>query len=509
LASERNVVDLPVAFAVNNTNSSRSPCPSDGAHYTVRGHLTGPRSAILGPAPRAVTLYYQGMDSGEWNFRFRVVPGYDWAAELARLGHASVTIDQVGYGASGHPHGYDTCIGAQADIAHQIVGQLRAGTYSLDGARPVSFSKVVFAAHDVGGVAAEVEAYTYKDIDGLMLMTWQDQGYTPYILSTFAAASARCAAGGEPAYEGGPRGYIYFPPVEDYKLIMANSEPTVREGAVASRLRNPCGLLPSLPPAITLNSASGRAHVGGLSEVEVPVILSLGERDPVFTHEGFREQAGHFTGSRDVTSFLIDGSGHFTMLDRTAPRLRALTAEWLTSRRFLGAGVCPSPSTELHPGDAKELARVGPSAVKPSLPERLRVGARGIGPARLGGSHSALAGHYRAVPGTPRAGSFCVHGGGRLVAGSRRDTIDFLATTAPGHRTRASLGPGRRVRRGRLAGARRIGRGLFVDRQARGRLVYGVRGGRTRFVAVMSGRLGANRHSIVRVLRAAGLIARS
>src|SRR3954464_1209345 len=132
-ASSSDIVDVPVSFSVHNTDGSRDPCPSDGKSYVVRGHLTGPRSAIEGPAPRAVTLYYEGFDSGEWNWRFRVVPGYDYAAEMAKLGETSVTVDQVGYGASGHPQGNDTCIGAQADIAHQIIEQLRGPAYSAQG----------------------------------------------------------------------------------------------------------------------------------------------------------------------------------------------------------------------------------------------------------------------------------------------------------------------------------------------------------------------------------------
>src|SRR2546423_7130848 len=164
-ASPGDIVDVPVSFQVQNTNTSRDPCPSDGKSYVVRGHLTGARAAVLGSGPRAVTLYYEGFDSGEWNWRFRVVPGYDYAAEMAKLGQTSVTIDQVGYGASGHPQGNDTCIGAQADIAHQIIGQLRGPRYGAQGIRPVAFSKVVLGAHDVGGAAAEVEAYSWHDID--------------------------------------------------------------------------------------------------------------------------------------------------------------------------------------------------------------------------------------------------------------------------------------------------------------------------------------------------------
>src|SRR5256885_588986 len=59
-ASSSDIVDVPVSFSVHNTDTSRVPCPSDGKTYVVRGHLTGPRAAIEGPAPRAVTLHSQG-----------------------------------------------------------------------------------------------------------------------------------------------------------------------------------------------------------------------------------------------------------------------------------------------------------------------------------------------------------------------------------------------------------------------------------------------------------------
>src|SRR5204863_1918068 len=289
-ASPGDIVDVPVSFQVQNTNTSRDPCPSDGKSYVVRGHLTGPRAAVLGPGPRAVTVYYEGFDTGEWMWRFGAVPGYDYAAQMAKLGQVSITVDQVGYGASGHPQGNDTCIGAQADIAHQIIGQLRSGTYSAQGTSPVQFKTVVLGAHDVGAAAAEVEAYSWDDIDGLMVFTYQDQGFTPFVLGIAANAGARCAAGGEPAYPGGPGGYVYYPQVSDWPTLMPNSEQVVIAGAIASRLRNPCGLIPTTATTASLNFTGATTGTMGLGEIHVPVLLVLGAADPVFTHDGFRQQ---------------------------------------------------------------------------------------------------------------------------------------------------------------------------------------------------------------------------
>jgi pimeloyl-ACP methyl ester carboxylesterase len=333
-ASPRDIVDVPVSFQVQNTNTSRDPCPSDGKSYVVRGHLTGPRAAVLGPGPRAVTLYYEGFDSGEWIWRFRLVPGYDYATEMAKLGQTSVTVDQIGYGASGHPQGNDTCVGAQADIAHQIIGQLRSGTYTAQGTSPAKFKSVVLGAHDVGAAAAEVEAYSYDDINGLMVFTYQDQGFTPFVLGIAANAGARCAAGGEPAYPGGPGGYVYYPQVSDWPTLMPNSEPAVIAGAIASRLRNPCGLIPTTATTATLNFAGATTGTMGLGEIHVPVLLVLGALDPVFTHDGFEQQARYYTGSRDVTAALMPGTGHFETLDGNAPRFRKLVADWLGTRGF-------------------------------------------------------------------------------------------------------------------------------------------------------------------------------
>src|SRR3954471_9402620 len=83
------VVSIPVAFQVTDTNTSRTPCPSDGARYTVRGHLTGPRAALTSRRATSATVYLYGEEAGEWNWHLTSMPAYDHAAEMAKLGHVS------------------------------------------------------------------------------------------------------------------------------------------------------------------------------------------------------------------------------------------------------------------------------------------------------------------------------------------------------------------------------------------------------------------------------------
>jgi hypothetical protein len=90
------------------------------------------------------------------------------------------------------------------------------------------------------------------------------------------------------------------------------------------------------------------------------------------------------------------------------------------------------------------------------------------------------------------------------VVAARRNRIYLIATTARRHTTRRR-GPGTRVRRGRITGAHRLGRGLFVGhRQGAGRVVYGSRGGRIRFIAVVKRSQAAHPRALRRTLRRLG-----
>src|SRR3954469_18342205 len=118
-------------------------------------------------------------------------------------------------------------------------------------------------------------------------------------------------------------------------MLMADSDPAVLRAAVRLRNRNPCGLVLSVSQSPFMNAAIAPQGAGGDGDVTVPVALVLGADDPVFTHDGFTQQAQHFTSSPDVTSFLMANTAHFEMLDRSAPRFRAITSEWLTTRGFV------------------------------------------------------------------------------------------------------------------------------------------------------------------------------
>ena len=353
-AGDASIVEVPVHFDIVNTNGSALPCPSDGRRYTVRGHLAGPRSEFSSGVARSglVTVLLTGWDEGEWTWRFKSVPGYDYPAEMAKLGHTSLSIDMLGYGSSGRPQGHLVCFGSQADILHQIVQQLRAKTYAVDDASlaPVPFSTVLVSAHDIAPIAAIVAAYSWPgEIDGLSTQIIAHQGFKPGILELFARRNVGCGLGGQnsddprddpddlfddPSHGGG---YIFFGPRDDeFRRVLfhpTRMHPSVADEVIRLRNRNPCGQL--------LSNVSGfRMNLTRMGEIDVPVLLVFprADLDPVIDRGGQEAEAANYSGSDDVTTVWMD-SGHFMELETCAPDFRALYANWVHDRWDVGKRV--------------------------------------------------------------------------------------------------------------------------------------------------------------------------
>ena len=144
----------------------------------------------------------------------------------------------------------------------------------------------------------------------------------------------------------------------------------------------------------------------------------------------------------------------------------------------------------------------------PCLAPRAPIGPRNIGRVRLGYTRSRLLRRLPVAPvrRTRHSQSYCVRGrSGRVAAVFSRGRVELVATTARGHGNRG-VGVRARERAFRRAypNRRRIGRGLFRASRRSPRL-FGVRGGRVRFIAVANRRLLARPRALRRALRRAGI----
>ena len=323
----------PLRFAVDNLNRSDLACPADGKKYELRAWLTEPE----GDPRRAVTLYLHEYSFASHFWRFADAR-YDYAAALAREGHASVIVDRLGYGGSPIPEGTATCLGAQADMASQIVRQLRARGYK----------RVALAGHSVGAAVAELAYHSFGGVDALALFGWAHSGYTPPSLQESFTQGGVCTRGGEAKRDGAPGGYAFYGQTsEDFKaLAFHDAEESVFARMASLRERDPCGDVSTLTPAVAFDGSRA-------GDVKVPVLLVMGEQDKVFEPGTAEKQRDAYTGSDDVTLYKQPRASHALTLEKTAPQMRAAVAAWFARRGFTerpaAAGSPPQSSTPPAP----------------------------------------------------------------------------------------------------------------------------------------------------------------
>jgi pimeloyl-ACP methyl ester carboxylesterase len=339
-AKSAKTASLPVTFTVQNVNQTKLACATDGATYQIKGHLTGPASVVKrsgGEAARrkrsvrkrAVTLYLHGLGFGEWMWHFTAIPAYDYATLQARAGHVSVTVDRLGYDASGRPEGKKSCLAGQASIAHQVIGALRNGTYTVEGGRPVKFRKVALAGHSIGVQIAMIEAYSFRDISALVLVAFSYQNL-PRAQVLLGPTYDLCKRGGEPAEPGSPSGYAPYglgTPADFQSAMFSSAPQSVIDAAIPLRNRDPCGDTDSIIASILHQRAN-------LPKVKIPVLLVCGAKDLLFSPAGCNGQAQRFTGTRRISVQSVRGAGHAITLERPATTFRRKVSRWLEKRGF-------------------------------------------------------------------------------------------------------------------------------------------------------------------------------
>lgn len=315
------VTSLPVAFQVRNTNTTTAPgCTPDGATYTVRGHLTAPAKRKL----RGVTLYLHGLGLGEWLWNFQPVKSYNFVAGMARARHASVTVDRLGYGLSGRPpDGNRTCIGSQADVAHQIVGQLKVGSYTVEGGKARPFKRVGLVGHSAAGQISITEAYTYRDLKALVVVGFSFSNL-PRGNDEFGFQRIACDKGGDQlitAPENPLTNYAFFGRTDaGFRSTMFHSAPNaVQDAGVKLHYPDPCGDNYSLINTIQKQAAN-------VGKVKVPVLVACGRNDVLYAPFGCEAQAERFKRGR---ALILANTGHGVPLERSAKTFRKRLGRFL------------------------------------------------------------------------------------------------------------------------------------------------------------------------------------
>lgn len=327
-ASAASVVDIPVTFHVVNRNTTGIPCLAapDRKTYPVHGTIVAPASALASPA--GATLYLNGFGYGSWFFHFKDVAGYDYATQQAQNGHVSVLVDRLGNPTHDDlPDGMATCLPAQADMAAQMIGALRNGSYDIDEGSAPHFSKVLLAGHSAGGFITEIAQEMLHPADGVAIINYTDIP-SPLALTTFAAAGQDCLLApkrshgttGAPHYAAFGRTDANFRAGHFYDV-----DPAVAAAVLSRRNLDTCGEMLNALQALLVNEVATNL-------IKTPVLLVTGAKDALFSPPSGQIQVlKSFLGSKDVTFTQLPGTGHAITLGRTHLAFVQTMNAWLTA----------------------------------------------------------------------------------------------------------------------------------------------------------------------------------
>lgn len=229
--------------------------------------------------PAALLIMIHGASDTHTVFDF--TPGYEAAPGLAQRGVAVLTVDRVGYGASSHPNGDTLTFGASAGYVHEVIQAARGGAL---GFVP---SAVALLGPSAGGDIALVEAGTYHDVDGLIVVSNTSQLQPALFNVDFGAFFAQ-----------GP----YFDFGVPFRTDFFYAEPFAVQHIIdldnATR---------ALVPRAEIGSALVGASAPFRGQVTAPVLLLEADHDAIFIPV---DDSALFTSSNDVSYILLGQTGH-------------------------------------------------------------------------------------------------------------------------------------------------------------------------------------------------------
>jgi pimeloyl-ACP methyl ester carboxylesterase len=285
------LIRRPVEFMVEN--------PAEGG---AARRIAGYRYDTFCTSPTAVLLMHGLSYTKEsWDF-----PGYSVAQTLAEAGYATFAIDRLGYGESKLDNGYNVTHEAYADMASQIVGQLRAQ----------GFERVVLGGHSAGAGTTELAAALYGGVDAILALGWHHRPSNQLGQDFFTGDFVRAAQEDYEYFLGTPqhRAEMFYPASADPAVVAADTRAAV--------------LTPSAE-IFSIGKQPSRLVVGN---VKVPVFLQFGDSDRLFELEYAEMHAGEFFNSPSVTVDVVKDAGHTFMLTKNGPAGSDRMAAWLRSR---------------------------------------------------------------------------------------------------------------------------------------------------------------------------------
>jgi pimeloyl-ACP methyl ester carboxylesterase len=235
---------------------------------------------------------------------FDFAPGFRAAPELAALGFPVLALDRAGYGASSHPNGDTLTFATSAGYVHEVIQAVRGGAL---GFTPPA---IVLLGPSAGADIALVEAGTYHDVDGLIIVSNTSQLQPALFDVDFNAFFAQ----GD-----------YFDFGVDFRTNFFYAKPFA-----IRRIIDLDNATRALVPRAEIGSALMGASAPFRAQITAPVLLLQADHDAIFIPV---DDSALFSASSDVSFTLLRHTGHKLFEHPTSHALAVLRiADWVADR---------------------------------------------------------------------------------------------------------------------------------------------------------------------------------
>lgn len=311
---------------------------------TIAGRLCLPRAG----KPATVVLALHGITYAQeyWDAQFEP-ERYSFARAMNDAGYAVYAIDRLGYGRSSHPAGLSVTLDVQAEVAHQVVQQLKAGAIGEQ-----RFDHVALVGHSYGSAVSWMESSRYNDADVVIATGWGSSVQTEPTMRFFAGfqpATLDDRLGPQigldltyltPKDGARNQNYLYDLSNVDPKMVRYDSDvlrDTVTVGELTTVIprfnKFPVTYFPGTSEELSL---PGSDHT---REITVPQFLLNGTNDLLFCGPDTKycnnsaalqaEQEQYFDPAACFRAEVLENTGHNLNLHRSAQQSYAIIAGWL------------------------------------------------------------------------------------------------------------------------------------------------------------------------------------
>jgi pimeloyl-ACP methyl ester carboxylesterase len=281
--------------------------PFGQEHVTMTASIHEPTGA-----PRAVFVCWPGGSYDRRYWQFDAVPGYNFAEHMTAQGFAVVAADHLGVGASSAPADVDAVnLDAMARAAGALATAVRE---RLPGA------PLLGVGHSLGGCITIITQALLGTYDGVASLGFTHGSKDSVTAEAADARDARAAAvtQAKAFFADWDAGYAIAPREPNHSWLYTASTPAevvAADDATVTRW----------PRQSYVEALMAGYSASFAPSVECPVFLGFGEQD---VPERPHDEVAFYTGSHDVTLYVLDDAAHCHNFASTRTRLWDRMARW-------------------------------------------------------------------------------------------------------------------------------------------------------------------------------------